>query len=161
MESRVATIQFSEPLSEDKLAIGIHDALSDEAGNQLDGEWFDGGSQTTSVTVMLGNFYYRIHVLAGDLSGDGVVLGNDVTAGVLARSKSVSDDGYYPLSDLDGSGDTTPEEIDLLVSLRGTWLSTGEPQSPSFAITTQNPCAVPLPDDQSIGVPRQKAMSQP
>ncbi|MEZ6076346.1 MAG: hypothetical protein R3C56_11990 [Pirellulaceae bacterium] len=162
MESRVATIQFSEPLSEDKLAIGIHDALSDEAGNQLDGEWLDGGSQTTSGDGNAGgNFYYRIHVLAGDLSGDGVVLGNDVTAGVLARSKSVSDDGYYPLSDLDGSGDTTPEEIDLLVSLRGTWLPTGEPQLPSFAITTQNPHAVARPMTNPSRAFRQKAMSQP
>ncbi|MCA9157425.1 MAG: hypothetical protein KDA72_03815 [Planctomycetales bacterium] len=147
--SFVATIQFDEPLSADKLAIGIRDTLSDAAGNQLDGEWLDGGSQTTSGDgIAGGNFYYRIHVLAGDLSGDGVVLGNDVTAGVLARSKSVGDDGYYPLSDLDGSGNTTPEEIKMLVSLRGTWLSTGEPQLPSFAITPQNPLDVAQPDEQ-------------
>ena len=143
----VATIQFASPLQADRLDIGVLDTLTDAAGNRLDGEWLDGGGQATSGDgIAGGSFHYRINVLPGDLSGDGVVLGNDVTMAVRSRGKSAgADEDFNPLSDLDGSGETTAEEVSGLVRLRGTWLLASDPTPldfPSVALSTQPDKAV-------------------
>jgi hypothetical protein len=145
----VATIQFASPLQADRLDIGVLDTLTDAAGNRLDGEWLDGGSQATSGDgIAGGSFHYRINVLPGDLSGDGVVLGNDVTMAVRSRGKSAAaDEDFNPLSDLDGSGETTAEEVSSLVRLRGSWLSAIDPtplELPSVVPDTQPDEPVPI-----------------
>lgn len=125
----LATLKFSNPLSVEKLRIVILDTVTDAAGNRLDGEWVNGGTQTMSGNGTAGgNFDYRINVLPGDVSGNGVVLGNDVTLDVLARGKSTLDGiSFNPLADLDGSGSCVQSDVDFVVARRLTSLPTNEP----------------------------------
>jgi len=43
-----ATLKFSNPLDVEKLRIVILDTVTDAAGNRLDGEWVNGGTQSMS-----------------------------------------------------------------------------------------------------------------
>jgi len=44
----LATLKFSNPLDVEKLRIVILDTVTDAAGNRLDGEWVNGGTQSMS-----------------------------------------------------------------------------------------------------------------
>ena len=125
----LATLKFLNPLGLEKLRIVILDTVTDAAGNRLDGEWVNGGTQSLSGNGTAGGkFDYRINVLPGDVSGNGIVLGNDVTLDVLARGKSTLDGASFnPLADLDGSGNCVQADVDSVVARRLTLFPTNEP----------------------------------
>ncbi len=127
----IASLKIASPFGVDKLQVVISDTVTDADGNRLDGEWVNNGSQQRSGDGNPGGiFSYRINVLPGDISGDGVVLGNDITLSVLARNKSVVNPDFNPLTDLDGSGTSTQQELEFVVSQRSKSLPTIEITSP-------------------------------
>ncbi len=126
--TRVGTIALNQAIQADKLRLTILSSVTDAAGNQLDGEWVDditigaSGNGTAG-----GNFVYRFNILPGDISGEGVVLGNDITAVVTARSTVAGGPGYNPRADIDASGVVLGNDVTAVTIKRGTSLPAGSP----------------------------------
>jgi len=88
----------------DKLRVRLA-GVTDLAGNALDGEWTDNTTSYPSGNGSAGGaFAMTLNVLAGDVNGDGFVLGNDGNA-VRARLASEAGTGNYLLqADINGDG---------------------------------------------------------
>jgi len=88
-----ATWKLAQPLGADKLLLGISQTVTDTAGNALDGDWQQGSSLFPSGDGTAGgDFLFRVNLVPGDvtgdgdpqytpqmdLSGDGMILSNDL-----------------------------------------------------------------------------------
>lgn len=111
----VATLDFAIPLSADKIKISISDALTDVAGNQLDGEWTDGTSTVSGNGSAGGNFDFRIDVVPGDYvdSNDSVTISD-----ILAINALVGSIDFY--ADINGSNAITISDVLAANALVGT-----------------------------------------
>lgn len=139
--NNVGTISFNAGvvLGNDKLRLTVFDSLTDASGNHLDGEWTDGVTVGSSGnTVSGGRFDYRFNILVGDISGNGVVLGNDVTSVVLNRSKFTGGAGFNPRADIDGSGVGLGNDVTAVVNARNSFLPGGDPPTAPSPPSTSN-----------------------
>ncbi|MCA9157423.1 MAG: hypothetical protein KDA72_03805 [Planctomycetales bacterium] len=128
--NNVGTISFNAGfvLGNDKLRLTVFDSLTDASGNHLDGEWTDGVTVGNSGNAVSGGrFDYRFNILVGDISGNGVVLGNDITSVVLNRSKFTGGGGFNPRADIDGSGVGLGNDVTAVVNARNSFLPIGDP----------------------------------
>ncbi len=130
--NNTGTITLNSPLGADKLRLTISDAVRDQANNQLDGEWTDDVTIGASGNMSAGGpFVYRFNVLPGDIDGSGVVLSNDLTAAVNARSTFVGGPAgsFNPRADIDASGVVLSNDVTAVVNARATFLPIGNPPS--------------------------------
>ena len=116
-----ATWTLTNPIAADKLQISLHStgaaAVSDAAGDPLDGEWTDGASVFPSGdTLAGGDFNFSFNVLPGDANQDGVVNGLDISS-VISQWQSVTS----PMADMNGDGVVNGLEIAAIASH---WLQT-------------------------------------
>ena len=72
----------------------------------------------------------RLHVLPGDVTGDGMVISNDLVLLRNALGTVAGHPGYSPLMDLDGNGMVISNDLVLLRNRLGTTLPDGEPVLP-------------------------------
>jgi hypothetical protein len=100
--NRTATWTLSRPIeTAEVLQLALSDGARDIVGNALDGEWSDGQSLYPSGNgVSGGNFQMQLHVLAGDLDGDGTVGVSDL----MALEAAFGQPAAGGVSDLDGNG---------------------------------------------------------
>ncbi|MEZ6073123.1 MAG: PKD domain-containing protein [Pirellulales bacterium] len=106
-----ATWTLSTPITVDMLTIVLDDALTDLAGNALDGEWMDTVSNFPSGdTTAGGDFEFGFAVLPGDADGNGLVDGLDYLDWASDYNQSAP-----PASPADFNGDAIVDGLDYLI----------------------------------------------
>jgi O-glycosyl hydrolase len=102
--SQVAEWSLVSAPGADKLLLHLSATATDLAGNPLDGEWTDG--QTAAVSgngVAGGDLFFRLNVLPGDVTRDGVVDAADLNAIRRRQLLAVGVVGFSIFYDTDGS----------------------------------------------------------
>ena len=100
-----ATLNLSVSLPSDRYTVFASDAITDIAGNMLDGEWSDGISTFNSGNGAAGgDFEFNVNVLQGDSSQNGVVDSTDIVAIAVSFNSIVGDTLYDATADIDGDG---------------------------------------------------------
>jgi hypothetical protein len=140
-----ATWTLNQCLGADKLLIDLDgntaNAVTDAAGNCLDGQWRNptwnppsppagGDAWPSGDGKPGGNFLFRLNVLPGDGNQSGGVDVRDVQALRAAVFSNVGDTKYSPLLDLDGSGGIDIRDVQALRNCMFTELSENEPSVP-------------------------------
>ncbi len=149
-----ATLELTEPIGADTLLFEIAaGAVADKRGNLLE----------TSVQSSFA-------VLPGDVSGDGVVLGDDLFQ-VRARqfehaTQAVPTDNYSPHHDLDGNGVILSSDVGLARLRQFTTLPVGDPTSalvvPLSSAVVETPLAeVSAAEDQVFADPLADSSEEP
>jgi hypothetical protein len=151
-ESFEATWTLAGPLPTDKLLIDLSDAVTDEAGNRLDGEWINPSEGEAAPPPSDfpsgdgqpgGNFRFRFNLARGDSNGDGSISVLDIAPLRNAIGQSVGSEGYDPLADYNADGANSVLDIPNLRDNIGQALPEGDPRDPDF------PEDVPF--DQGVG----------
>lgn len=115
-------------------------AITDAAGNQLDGEWVDGSSSFSSGNgVQGGDFSFRFNVLPGDVNQNTLVQSNDglLIQGALLTTPGVG--AYTIYKDVNGNGLIQSNDFLNVQSRLLTTLPAGEPGDASLLFTTVSP----------------------
>ncbi|WP_436714749.1 integrin alpha [Roseiconus lacunae] len=121
----VGTITLSQPILRDSLLLQIRDAVTDAAGNALDGEWTDDVSNQSGNGTAGGDLNFRFNVLFGDADGDGFVGTPDIGIVFAALGTSPSD-VISSRVDIDADQFIGTPDIGLVFSRLGT----GTPAAP-------------------------------
>ncbi|MBL9164019.1 MAG: S8 family serine peptidase [Planctomycetaceae bacterium] len=119
--TQIATWKFSAPLAADQYLISLSDAVTDVAGNALDGEWINPFSTSTSNLLVSefpsgngtagGSFRFVFTILPGDADlSDNYVTGSDY---VLWASGFGGPGRSFNQGDFDGSGTTDSADLAL------------------------------------------------
>ena len=112
--SFVATWILNGPIRAEKLLLELSGDVQDVAGRGLDGNWTDGAGAFPSGNELIESddrFRFRLNVLSGDVTGDGVVdredlvdlihrLGTDVSRGSFEHRFDTNADGQIDVADL-------------------------------------------------------------
>ena len=123
-----ATWTLASPIGRDKLLLNLASrAVTNAAGNPLDGEWTDGSSTTSGNGTAGGNFQFRLNVLPGDVDNSGGVLSLDVNAIQNAVGSGTTRGAYSVYLDIDGSGTILSLDVNLAQSLVGGRLPAASP----------------------------------
>jgi hypothetical protein len=132
--SHTAIWTFSQPIGADKILVTLDDAVTDRAGNSLDGEW-----QGTTDLMPSGNgqeggdFTYRLNVLPGDFDHDGAVNLFDLSYVQSHLGTTAHTLGYDAFADFDGNGTTTTVDRTAVLNHLFQSLPTGEPTTGGMA----------------------------
>jgi hypothetical protein len=130
MSTHTATWVFNAPLAADQYLITVTDAVTDVAGNALDGEWVNPFSRLTSSgsvstfpsgdAVAGGAFKFVFTILPGDANLDNVVDGSDF----LTWQFSLGGPGRtFQQADFTGDGYTdSPNDLSAWSSNSGRYL---------------------------------------
>jgi len=119
----IITLQTPAPLKADKLRLVVNDAVTDNAGNPLDG---DGDSTPGGV------FNKRLDVLVGDASGDGSTNGADLPWFASAFNQSIGSPRYEPRADWNGDGSVNGADLTHFAGNFNISLPSSDPAWPSF-----------------------------
>ncbi len=136
--TNTATWTLSDVLPADKVMIHLADSVTGAtSGLALDGEWSDGADTFNSGDGNAGgHFQFTIHVLPGDVNGNGDVNGGDVIVVRNAQFTSEGDPGYSPMLDSNGDGVINGGDLIKTRNSQFTGLPSGEP-SPAGALSAQ------------------------
>ena len=133
---------LTAPIDNDKLRIRLDGttggAVTDTAGNILNGEWTDTVSTYPSGDHLFGgDFAFRFNVLPADFNGDGVVTLNPDLQNLLAgNGASIGAAAYSPFIDLDGNGIVTLNpDLQKGLSNNSAVLPLGDPSAPGAVNT--------------------------
>lgn len=119
------TIQLSTPIGRDRLRLSVSPAVTDLAGNPLDG----------NVNGTGGDAFSRLFgVLPGDASRDGSVNGSDLIAFSGSFNRSVGSPTYNAMADWNGSGSVDGSDLLFYSGNFNRSLPSGQPGGPSFPI---------------------------
>ena len=126
--TRTASWQLSAGLGVDKLQIVLSEAVSDVAGNQLDGAWTDSTSNWPSGDDGTPTaFRFRLNLLGGDCSRNGDVNLTDVL-GARNRQFTVPGHANYSIyDDVNGTGSINLSDVLDVRNRQFTSLPAGEP----------------------------------
>ena len=114
-----------------KWLLDLSDAVTDIAGNALDGDWTTGEGAFPSGSgngVAGGRFMFRFNVLPGDNDSSGMVQSSDVIQVRNGQFKSTTTGGYNYRHDVNGNGLVQSSDL----------------------ITTRNAQFTSLPDDEPL-----------
>jgi subtilisin family serine protease len=103
-QTYTATWTLSQPLTSDRFLIVLSDAVTDAAGNRLDGEWQNGTSTVSGDGSPEGMFGLRFSLLEGDVDRNQRIDQRDLNPVRQAYLKTAGQAGYSILADLDGNG---------------------------------------------------------
>jgi len=126
----VATWTTTSAFAADKLRLTVTDAVTDLAGNALDGEWTDGAG---SFAIGSGNgitggaFRFRFNVLPGDVNRSGSVNANDSNVVRSAWGAIAGGNNYSIFHDVNGSGAINANDSNAVRSAWGSLLPSEEP----------------------------------
>ncbi|MAE64886.1 MAG: hypothetical protein CMJ18_11510, partial [Phycisphaeraceae bacterium] len=130
----VATWTLPAPLETAAVHLTLSDAITDAAGNLLDGDWTDGISSYPSGDGGAGgSFAFCTNVVIADVDQGGFSVGSDDLQIVLSNFTQVVDPGDFSRGDFAGSGQ--PDGVVGADDL-GTILS-------NFTVTLGAPCGLP------------------
>jgi hypothetical protein len=125
----VATWSLGSSLVDDKLIVSLSGAaVTDSAGSELDGTWVTGVSNYPSgaATPAPGtDFNFRVNVLPGDVSRNGVTTVADIS---LVRAAGGKSGQAFP--DLNGSGAVTIADVSLAEVNGGKSVPAADPTNP-------------------------------
>ncbi len=139
-----ATWTLANPIGDDKIELALDgtssNAVTNMAGDPLDGAWTDGSSTYPSGNGASGgsDFDFGFNVLPGDVDGSG---GVNLTDYFLTRAQvndTLTTSGYNYRYDVLGLGTITTNEANLVHSLAGTVLPSGNPTIGTFAISSSS-----------------------
>jgi len=116
-------IDLTGPITRDRLRIGVSDAVTDVAGNLLDGNQAGGAG---------GIFDLLFNILVGDGTLDGSVNGGDIPVFSPAFNTSFGQLAYNPLADWNSDGSVNGGDIPAFSPNFNQSLS-GTPGAPSFS----------------------------
>jgi len=124
--------RLESALAVDKLLAHLaSDAITDPAGNPLDGEWSNGAQLGPSGDGQPGgDFDFRFNALPGDIDRDAFVGVLDINPMRNGLGKAAGQSGYDSAADLDGDGFIGVLDINPLRDGLGTSLPTEEPEVP-------------------------------
>ena len=109
-DSHTAIWHLSENLATDKYEFAITDRVTNVSGTRLDGEWFNGVSQTSGNGISGGDFRFQFDVQSGDLNRDGITDVKDYSLLDAEFSNAASNLDY----DLNFDLAVTNADLDLL-----------------------------------------------
>jgi hypothetical protein len=102
--TQIADWTLTSAIGADKLLLQLSAVATDLAGNTLDGEWTDGQTAALSGNGLAGgDLLFRINVLPGDVTRDGVVDAADLSAMRRRQLLTAGGVGYSIFYDTDGS----------------------------------------------------------
>ena len=142
-----ATWTLPGPIGADKLMLALNadgsDAIHDDAGTRLDGDWANPASTTDTGTSAYpsgngtagGNFDFRFNVLPGDATQDAVVGPADMSRVLTNYGKTGV---AWSQGDFSGDGVIGPADMSKLLANYGVTLPAGSPAAGTF------PADVPL-----------------
>ena len=104
--SNELTVAFATPIRDDRLTIVLDYAISDLAGNELDGEIGDPANPTlpSGDGIRGGQAVFRFNILQGDANRDGVSNSTDATIIRDLLGLCVDEPGFDPHADLNVDG---------------------------------------------------------
>ncbi len=126
-------IELSTPLSIDRLRVAVSDAVTDTAGNALDGD----GSSTAG-----GSFSRLFGVLIGDVNGDGSVNAGDISGFAASFNQSVGVPAYNQRLDWNGDGSVNAGDIAFFGPSFNQSLPAGTPLMPFGGLPAPSPAAL-------------------
>ncbi|MAE63613.1 MAG: hypothetical protein CMJ18_05025 [Phycisphaeraceae bacterium] len=121
-QTHLATWTLDGVLPSAVMQIALSDAVTDAAGNALDGEWVDDQSTTSGDGSPGGALVMGLHLLAGSVDGDEVVSIYDVAAmrgALLSNVGTPFFTGYTPLADLTGDGVVISDDAQIVRTNQG------------------------------------------
>ena len=110
---------FEQALRTDDFLIEFSDAVTDLAGNRLDGEWSADRNQESGNGVAGGQFKFRFRVQIGDSNQDGQTSVEDFALTAAAIDRVLGDEEYDVLSDIDGDASVSSADIALIAQAFG------------------------------------------
>ena len=131
--THVATWTLATSIGSDKLLIdlaadGLDPIVDLDDSLALDGEWTNGSSTFASGNGTAdGDFEFRVNVLPGDVSQDGLVSAVDYGRVYAKRNTSTTVGAYDPILDVNGSGDINATDYQFVQGKLGTCLPSGNP----------------------------------
>jgi hypothetical protein len=152
-ETHTATWTLAKALGTDavqvSLAAGGADAVRDDSGNALDGEWSDGASAVSGDGVAGGDFTFGIRVLPGDTNGDNVVNFADFVA--LSNHYGMPNAGTRG-GDLDGDGMTSFSDFVVVSNHYGSAATEFPPAIKSIVAPAPFVAAIVTPASSMVSV---------
>ena len=131
--SHIATWALEEPLGADRLLLVLDDAVTDEAGHALDGEWNNAISTYPSGNGEAGgDFRFEMNVLPGDVDGSKEVRSSDVIKIRRRSNTEPGDEGYSHFYDVDGSAEIRSSDTIKVRRKTNTSLPEDEPAAPGL-----------------------------
>ena len=131
-----ATWTLQQPVATDKILIDLT-GVTDQAGIALDGEWTNGISTFPSGNGTAGgDFQFRLNVLPGDVTQDGMVISND---GVMVRNAlgtTAGMPGYSVFLDVTADGMVISNDRIIVRNQLGVQLPDGEPVVPQSLVAS-------------------------
>jgi hypothetical protein len=125
-----ATLEFSGPLTRDKLLI-----------------YSAAGSVRDAANNPLGTILFRLNVLPGDANQNNVVQPNDASQIRNAQFSIAGQPAFNIFNDLNGNGVVQPNDASAAQSLQFTFLPSGEPSVPSSGGGEGEALMAPLYDE--------------
>lgn len=128
-----ATWTLSSSITRDKLLLDLDadgmDPVCSTASNEvLDGTWVNGVSTYSSGSTTGGtDFEFRINALPGDSTANNTVNILDMSYVMQRNGKTVADSGYSIFADVNGSGDISSLDTQLVQARVGSTLPTTDP----------------------------------
>jgi len=133
-----ATWTLGSAIGADKLLAAVAAAaVTDHAGNELDGEWTTGDTGNSGDGTPGGDFEFRFNVLPGDANRNGVAnaLDSNIVRSIQGAVPGI--EAYSPFADVNGNAVINALDANIVRGLQGLTLPAGEPASPlALAATT-------------------------
>lgn len=133
-----ATWTLGSAIGADKLLAAVAAAaVTDQAGNELDGEWTTGDTGNSGDGTPGGDFEFRFNVLPGDANRNGVAnaLDSNIVRSIQGAVPGI--EAYSPFADVNGNAVINALDANIVRGLQGLTLPAGEPASPlALAATT-------------------------
>ncbi|MEM6688500.1 MAG: choice-of-anchor D domain-containing protein [Planctomycetota bacterium] len=114
--TNVATVTLTAPISNDRLRLAVNDAVADLAGNPI-GAVFD----------------VEFAILVADVTGDGLVLVDDITPLIAGLNASFPNPGYDTRIDFVVDGLVLVDDIPALIGSLNASLPAGSPAPANFS----------------------------
>lgn len=159
-ETFTATWTFDSPLNAEKLLIAVADQVPDAAGLLLDGEWSNGASTRSGDGEAGGAFMYRLNLLPGDATRNGLVAAEDALDSIGRSVSLIGSPDYSVFSDVTGNGRIAAEDslatIGRIISL----LPAGEPGPPGLVTRSQSSATAGVDLQAPLTASREQASAE-
>jgi hypothetical protein len=133
-ESFTLTVNFEEPLTDDRITVILDYTIEDVSGRPLDGEIRDphNAKLPSGDGINGGQAVFRINVLQGDANRDGIVDGTDSEFVTASLGYCDGEANFNTAADLNGDGCVTAADADIVSQGMGHELPNTDGQPPTL-----------------------------